>query len=69
MRKSGSVSPLLCLTLYDTEFLCLWNSPGKNRRVGKPLPSPGDIPDPGIEPGTPALQADSSPLRYLGSPK
>ena len=26
---------------------------------GLPFPSPGDIPDPGIEPGSPALQADS----------
>ena len=25
-----------------------------------PLLSPGDLPDPGIEPGSPALQADSS---------
>ena len=24
-----------------------------------PFPSPGDLPDPGIEPRTPALQADS----------
>ena len=28
---------------------------------GKPIPSPGDLPDPGIEPGSPALQADSLP--------
>ena len=26
---------------------------------GLPFPSPGDLPDPGIEPGTPALQADA----------
>ena len=26
---------------------------------GLPLPSPGDLPDPGIEPRSPALQADS----------
>ena len=26
-----------------------------------PFPSPGDLPDPGIEPGSPALQADSLP--------
>ena len=26
---------------------------------GLPFPSPGDIPDPGIEPGSPALQADA----------
>ena len=28
---------------------------------GWPIPSPGDRPDPGIEPGPPALQADSLP--------
>ena len=28
---------------------------------GLPFPSPGDLPDPGIEPGSPALQADSLP--------
>ena len=27
-------------------------------------PSPGDLPDPGIEPVSPALQVDSLPLRY-----
>ena len=26
---------------------------------GLPFHSPGDLPDPGIEPGSPALQADS----------
>ena len=26
-----------------------------------PFPSPGDLPDPGIEPQSPALQADSLP--------
>ena len=26
---------------------------------GLPLPSPGDLPNPGIEPGSPALQADA----------
>ena len=28
---------------------------------GKPFPSPGDLPDPGIEPRFPSLQADSLP--------
>ena len=28
---------------------------------GEPIPSPGDLPNPGIEPGSPVLQADSSP--------
>ena len=27
--------------------------------MGGPFPSPGDLPDPGIEPGSPALQVDS----------
>ena len=28
---------------------------------GLPYPSPGDLPDPGIEPESPVLQADSLP--------
>ena len=32
-------------------LLCPRDSPGKNTRVGVPCPSPGDLPDPGIEPG------------------
>ena len=28
---------------------------------GLPFPSPGDLPNPGIKPGSPALQADSLP--------
>ena len=28
---------------------------------GLPFPSPGDLSDPGIKPGSPALQADSLP--------
>ena len=35
---------------------------------GLPFPSPGDLPDPGIEPASPAWQADSLPLSHLGSP-
>ena len=34
------------------------NSPGKNTG-GLPFPSPGHLPDPGIEPRSPTLQADS----------
>ena len=33
---------------------------------GMPFPSPGDLPDLGIEPGSPALQADSLPTEPLG---
>ena len=38
---------------------------------GLPFPSPGDLPDPGIEPRSPALQADalSSELKGLEAVK
>ena len=43
-----------CLTLCDpmepTRLLCPWDSPGKNTRVGCHFPSPGDLPNPGMEP-------------------
>ena len=42
------------------------DSSGKN--AGLTFPSPGDLPDPGIEPGTSALQADSLPSEPLGKP-
>ena len=35
---------------------------------GLPFPSPGDLPDPGIEPRFPALQADSLPTELPGKP-
>ena len=35
---------------------------------GLPFPSPGDLPDPEIERGSPASQADSLPSELLGKP-
>ena len=36
---------------------------------GQPFPSAGDLPDPGMEPGSPAWQAHSLPLALpLGKP-
>ena len=43
-------------------------SMGFSRQVywsGLPLPSPGDLPDPGIKPGSPALQEDSLPTEFF----
>ena len=54
-----------CLTLCDPMDCSLLgssvhgDSPGKITGVGCPLP--GDLPDPGIALGAPALQADSLP--------
>ena len=50
-----------CLTLlqphglYPARFLCPLDFPGKNARVGYPYPSPGDLPNPGIEPAPPTF--------------
>ena len=35
---------------------------------GLPFPPPGGLPDPGIEPASPALQVDSLLLNHQGSP-
>ena len=47
-----------CLELSRPEY---WS--------GLPFPSPGDLPNPGIEPKSPMLQADSLPAEPPGKPK
>ena len=44
------------------------DSPGKNTRVGCHALLQGDLPNPGIEPRSPALQADSLPSEPPGKP-
>ena len=36
---------------------------------GQPFPSPGDLPNPGIQPRSPALQTDLLPTEPQGKPK
>ena len=63
----AQLCPTLCNPLDGpTRLLCLWNCPGRNTRVGCHLTSPGDLPHQGIEPGYPALQADSLPSEPPG---
>ena len=52
-----------CLTLCHPMdcSLCLWDFPGKNTGVGSHSLLQGISPNPGIEPGSPALCADSLP--------
>ena len=38
----------------------------KEYKSGLPFPSPEDLPNPGIESGSPALQADSLPTELSG---
>ena len=47
--------------------LPMWFS--KQGGGGLPCPPPGDLPNPGIEPRSPALQADSLPSEPPGKPK
>ena len=41
--------------LQPARLLCPWDSPGKNTGVGSHFPSPGDLPNPEIEPRSPAI--------------
>ena len=58
---SSSVVPdsLWSNGLLPTGLLCPWDFPSKNTGVGCHFFLQGIFPDPGIEPGSPALQADS----------
>ena len=51
--------------LYPTILLCPWDSPGQEYWNELPFPSPRHFPDPGIEPRSPALQADALPSELL----
>ena len=60
-----------CLTLCkpkDCNPPCSWDFTGKNPGVGSPFPSPGGLPDPGIKPRLPILQADSLLSELPGKP-
>ena len=45
--------------LESARFLCPWNSPGKNTRVGCHSFFQGNLPNPGIKLGSPVFQEDS----------
>ena len=66
------VTSLSCVRLFATPWTVPCQAPpsmGFSRQEywsGLPFPSPGDLPDPGIEPRSPALQADPLPSEPLG---
>ena len=55
--------------LYPTRLLCPWGFSRQEYWSGLPFPSQGDLLDPGIKPGSPALQADSLLAELPGKPK
>ena len=80
-KASASLTTLKSLTMWKLKLLScvqlfgtLWTvqSMEFSRPAywsGLPFPSPGDLPNPGIEPRSPALQEDSLPAEPPGKPK
>ena len=54
-QKGNIETKLISIMTNSTEF---------NGNNGQPFPSAGDLPNPGIKPWSPALQADSLPLSH-----
>ena len=67
------LSHFSCVQLFATPWTVAHQAPlsmGFSRQEywsGLPFPSPGDLPDPAIEPQSPTLQADSLSTELLGS--
>ena len=65
------VKPISHVRLFATTWTVAYQAPpsmGFSRQEywsGLPFPSPGDLPNPGIEPGSHALQADTLPSTEL----
>ena len=58
----------LCPTLRPHGLYSPWNSPGQNTGVGNISFFPGDLPNLGIKPRSPALRVDSLPAEPQGKP-
>ena len=55
-----------CPVDYSPQRLSMW-FPRQEYCSGLPFPSPGDLPDPGMEPGSPACRQTLHHLSYQGS--
>ena len=72
MRVKVKVKSLSRVRLFATPWTAAYQAPppmGFSRQEcwsGLPFPSPGDLPNPGIEPGSPAVQADTLPSEPPG---
>ena len=68
------MSSLSHVQLFVTPWTVAYKGPpsmGFSRQEywsGLPFPSPGDLPNPGIEPRSPALQTDALPSKPPGRP-
>ena len=62
------VFSVLSDSLQPHGLYSLLSSPGQNTGVGSFFSSPADLPNPGIKPGSPALQVGSLPTESSGKP-
>ena len=71
LSHGSQLCPTLCETPWPVAFRASpsMGCSGQEYWSGLPFSPSGDLPDPGIEPMSPALQADSLPASHLGSPK
>ena len=68
LRSESESRSVMSDSLLPHRLHSPWNSPGQNTRVDSLSLLQGNHPNPGIEPGSPALQADTLPTEYQGSP-
>ena len=74
LHRKVKVKSLSRVRLFATPWTIAYQAPpsmGFSRQEcwsGLPFPSPGDLPDPGNEPRSPALQADALPSEPSGKP-
>ena len=74
LRKLYKVKSLNCVRLFATPWTVAYQAllsmgfSSQEYWSGLPFPSPGDLPNPGIEPGSPALQTDALPSEPPGKP-
>ena len=74
LKSEVKVKSLSCARLFATPWTVAYQAPpsmGFSRQEycsGVPFPSPGDLPNSGIEPGSPTFQADALTSEPPGKP-
>ena len=77
-KENNKMSPVLSCSIMSDSFcshglssarlFCPWGFSRQEYWSGLPCPPPGNLPNPGIEPRSPTLQADSLPSEPPGKP-
>ena len=67
-QNTGVGSYSLLQGIFAGRFFTSWATRETQDWGGQPIPSPGDLLDPGMEPGSPALWVDSLPAELPGKP-